>query len=127
MRVSTLGVSTPPTNGSDIPNTQPTASGSTHLTSSGVDSFEVLSQLGIPTHMADCNDRGLLVAYQNYKAYLDVCHIYEVKVADGSWNGGKLTGVDLIKLFILKLFWHSLLRFLYFCLITQYVYLLMLL
>ena len=57
--------------------------------------------------MADCNDQGLVVAYEKYKAYLKACHVYEEKVADGSWNGGKLTGADLIQLFVLKLFWHS--------------------
>jgi hypothetical protein len=28
-------------------------------------------------------------------------------VADGSWNGNKLTGADLIQLFVSKSFWHS--------------------
>ena len=57
--------------------------------------------------MADRNDHGLLVAYEKYKAYLEACRVYEGKVADGSWNGRKLTGVDLIQLFISKSFWHS--------------------
>ena len=76
---------------------------------SGEDSFAagILSQLGIPIHMADHNDRGLLVAYEKYKAYLEACCVYEEKVADGSWTSCKLTGVDLIQLFISKSFWHS--------------------
>ena len=57
--------------------------------------------------MADCNDRGLHVAYEKYKAYLNACRVYEGKVADGSWSGQKLTGVDLIQLFVSKSFWHS--------------------
>ena len=75
----------------------------------GVDSFaaEILSQLGIPSHMADRNDRGLHVAYEKYKAYLEACHVYERKVAEGSWTGGKLTAADLIQLFVSKSFWHS--------------------
>jgi hypothetical protein len=67
----------------------------------------ILSQLGIATHMADRNDRGLLVAYEKYKAHLEACRVYEGKVADGSWTGGKLTNVDLIQLFVSKSFWHS--------------------
>ena len=50
---------------------------------------------------------GLHVAYEKYKAYLDACRTYERKVADGSWSGGKLTGSDLIQLFVSKSFWHS--------------------
>ena len=81
----------------------------THSAPSGMDSFAagILSQLGISIHMADHNDRGLLVAYEKYKAYLDACHVYQAKVADGSWVGGKLSGVDLIQLFVSKSFWHS--------------------
>src|ERR1700678_56119 len=81
----------------------------THPTPSGDDSFAagILSQLDIPIHMADRNDRGLHVAYEKYKAYLEACRAYERKVADGSWTGGKLTGADLIQLFVSKFFWHS--------------------
>ena len=81
----------------------------TRSTPSGDDSFAagILSQLGIPSHMADHNDRGLHVAYEKYKAYLEACRVYERKVAEGSWTGGKLTGADLIQLFVSKSFWHS--------------------
>jgi hypothetical protein len=78
-------------------------------TPSGGNSFAagILSRLGLPIHMADRNDRGLHVAYEKYKAYLEACHVYEREVADGSWTGGKLTGADLIQLFVSKSFWHS--------------------
>jgi len=81
----------------------------THPTPSGEDSFAagVLSQLGIPAHMADRDDRGLHVSYEKYKAYLEACRVYERKVADGVWTGRKLTGTDLIQLFVSKSFWHS--------------------
>ena len=81
----------------------------THPTPAVADSFKagVLSQLGISAHMADRGERGLHVAYEKYKAYLDACREYERKVADGSWSGGKLTGVDLIELFVSKSYWHS--------------------
>lgn len=103
---STSGFSTrmsTPALGSDIPIPV------TLPTPSGEDSFAagILSQLGIPAHMADRDDRGLHVAYEKYKAYLEACRAYEKKVADGSWTGRKLTGVDLIQLFISKSFWHS--------------------
>ena len=93
----------PPTPASEVP-----ALGA-HPPPAGADSFAagILSQLGIPAHMADRNDRGLHVAYEKYKAYLDACREYERKVADGSWSGQKLTGVDLIQLFVSKSFWHS--------------------
>ena len=89
--------------GTDIPTSV------TRPTPSGEDSFAagILSQLGISVHMADRNDRGLHVAYEKYKAYLNACQVYEGKVADGSWSGQKLTGVDLIQLFVSKSFWHS--------------------
>ena len=99
------GLSTrPPTpGGSDI-----TAS-IAHPTPAGVESFAagILSQLGLLSHMADHNDRGLHVAYEKYKTYLEACRVYERKVADGTWTGGKLTGSDLIQLFVSKSFWHS--------------------
>jgi hypothetical protein len=78
-------------------------------TPSGEDSFAagILTRLGIPIHMADRNDRGLHVAYEKYKAYLEACSAYEREVANGSWTGGKLTGADLIQLFVSKSFWHS--------------------
>ena len=103
---STSGFSThmsTPVLGSDIPIPV------THPTPSGEDSFAagILSQLGIPAHMADRDDRGLHVAYEKYKAYPEACRAYKKKVADGSWTGCKLTGVDLIQLFISKSFWHS--------------------
>ena len=68
---------------------------------------EVLSQLGIPTHLADRTDQGLYVAYEKYKAYLEACQVYERQLADGSWIGSKLTAMDLIQLFVSKSFWHS--------------------
>jgi hypothetical protein len=76
---------------------------------SALDSFksEALSQLGIPTHLADRTDRGLHVAYEKYKAHLEACNVYERKLADGSWIGNKLTAMDLIQLFVSKSFWHS--------------------
>src|ERR1700679_888711 len=103
---STSGFSTrfsTPALGSDIP--VPI----TRSTTSGDDSFAagILSQLGIPIHMADRHDRGLHVAYKKYKAYLEACRVYDGKVADGSWTGGKLTGSDLKQLFVSKSYWHS--------------------
>jgi hypothetical protein len=81
----------------------------TRPTPSGADSFAagILSKLGIPAHMADRNERGLHIAYEKYKAYLNACRAYEREVADGSWTGSKLSGADLIQLFVSKLFWHS--------------------
>ena len=46
---------------------------------------EILSQLGIPSHLADRTDRGLVVAYQKYKAQLQASQTYERMLADGSW------------------------------------------
>ena len=76
---------------------------------SGSDSFEsgILSQLGIPTHLADRSDHGLRIAYEKYKAYLEACRVYQEKVVDGSWTGHKLSGTDLIQLFVSRSFWHS--------------------
>lgn len=103
---STSGVSTrlsTPAIGADIPVHV------IHPTPSGEESFAagVLSQLGIPAHMADRDDRGLHVSYEKYKAYLEACRVYERKVADGVWTGRKLTGTDLIQLFVSKSFFHS--------------------
>ena len=98
----TTRLSTPAT-ASETPASHPETS------ASGLESFklEVLSQLGIPTHLADRTDRGLHVAYEKYKAHLEACHVYERKLADGSWIGSKLTAMDLIQLFVSKSFWHS--------------------
>ena len=63
--------------------------------------------LHIPTHLADCADHGLHVAYEKHKAHLEACQTYEKMIADGTWAGKKLTLVDLIELFVLKSYWHS--------------------
>ena len=54
-------------------------------TPSGEDSFAagILTRLGIPIHMADRNDRGLHVAYEKYKAYLEACCAYERELDRG--------------------------------------------
>lgn len=97
-----------PTPAGDVPAGDVPAS-DTRSSLAGGDSFAagILSQLGISAHMADRNDRGLHVAYEKYKAYLEACREYERKVADGSWSGRKLTGTDLIELFVSKSFMHS--------------------
>ena len=38
---------------------------------------EILSQLGIPVHLADRTDCGLVIAYQKYKAQLQASQAYE--------------------------------------------------
>lgn len=98
----TTCVSTPATH-SDTP------APSDLITTAGLDPLkeQILSQLGIAFHLADRSDHSLHIAYQKYKAYLEACHTYEMKVADGSWTGNKLTAVDLIQLFVSKSFWHS--------------------
>lgn len=68
---------------------------------------EILAQLGIPSHLADRTDRGLVIAYQKYKAHLQASQTYERMLADGSWMGDKLSAVDMIQLFVSKSFWHS--------------------
>ena len=95
-------VSTPATH-SDTP------APSDSITTASLNLFkeQILSQLGIAFHLANCSDHSLHIAYQKYKAYLEACHTYEMKVADGSWIGNKLTAVDLIQLFVSKSFWHS--------------------
>ena len=69
---------------------------------------QILIQLGIPPELADrSNDGGLRLAYQKYKAYLQACKTYEEKITDRSWDGDKLTGADIIQLFISKSYFHS--------------------
>jgi hypothetical protein len=57
--------------------------------------------------LADRSDGGLRVAYQKYKAYLQACKTYTEMAANQSWVGDKLTGTDLIQLFMSKSFFHS--------------------
>jgi hypothetical protein len=74
-----------------------------------LDSFkqETLSKLNISVHLADRSDGGLHLAYQKYKAYLEATQTYNRMVADGTWDGKKLTAVDLIELFVSKSYFHS--------------------
>ena len=67
----------------------------------------ILSQLGIPSHLGDHTDHGLIIAYQKYKAQLQASQTYERMLVDGSWVGAKLSAVDIIQLFVSKSFWHS--------------------
>lgn len=76
----------------------------------GLNAFkkEILIQLGIsPELSVRSNDGGLRPAYQKYKAYLQACKTYEEKIIDKSWVGNKLTGSDIIQLFISKSYFHS--------------------
>jgi hypothetical protein len=57
--------------------------------------------------MLDQADGGLRHAYEKYKAYLQACKTYGEMVADKSWVGDRLTGLDLIQLFLSKSFFHS--------------------
>jgi len=67
-----------------------------------------LTQLGISPGLADrSSDGGLRLAYQKYKAYLQACKTYDEKITDKSWVGNKLTGADIIQLFISKSYFHS--------------------
>ena len=45
------------------------------LAASGSDTFKenILTQLGISIHLADCTDCGLHVVYEKYKAHLGTC------------------------------------------------------
>jgi len=105
----TTHVSTPATHVSTPATYSNTLAPSDSITTSSLDPFkeQILSQLGIVFHLADHCDHSLHIAYQKYKAYLEACHTYEMKVANGSWIGNKLTAVDLIQLFFSKSFWHS--------------------
>ena len=67
----------------------------------------ILTLLGISTHLCDRSDHSLHFLYQKYKAYLEATQTYQRMVADGSWTGNKLSGVDFFELFVSKSFWHS--------------------
>ena len=50
---------------------------------------------------------GLHHAYKKYKAYLEASHTYNLMVADGTWEGHKLSKVDLIQLSMSRSFYYS--------------------
>ena len=68
---------------------------------------EILIQLGISPGLCERADGGVRHAYQKYKAYLEACKTYAELMADSSWVGDRLTGADLIQLFVSKSFFHS--------------------
>jgi hypothetical protein len=74
----------------------------------GLNAFkkDILIQLGISPQLTD-KDRGLRHAYEKYRAYLQACKTYDEKIANKTWVGSKLTGADLIQLFISKSYFHS--------------------
>lgn len=63
--------------------------------------------LGLPIHLADRKNTGLLVAYEKYKAHLQASQTYEHMQADGTWTERRLSSVDLIELFAAKSYFHS--------------------
>lgn len=67
----------------------------------------ILAQLGIASHLADRTDKGPQIAYQKYCALLEARQTYHRMLTGGSWPGPKLTGKDLIELFVSKSFYHS--------------------
>lgn len=68
---------------------------------------EILIQLGISPDLYDRTEGGLHHAYEKYKAYLQACKTYGEMTADKSWVGDRLTGADIIQLFVSKSFFHS--------------------
>jgi len=66
-----------------------------------------LIQLGVSPDLSDRTDGGLHQAYEKYKAYLQACKTYGEMISNKSWVGDKLTGADIIQLFISKSFFHS--------------------
>ena len=63
----------------------------------------ILDQLNVSAALADNTEDiqlGLHCAYKKYKAYLEASSTYDLMVADGTWEGCKLSKVDLIQLFM---------------------------
>jgi hypothetical protein len=75
----------------------------------GLNSFkmDILIQLGVAPDLSDRCDGGLHQAYEKYKAYLQACKTYGEMISNKTWVGDKLTGADLIQLFISKSYFHS--------------------
>jgi len=75
----------------------------------GLNSFkkEILIQLGVSPDLSDRSDGGLRQAYEKYKAYLQASKTYGEMMSNKSWVGDKLTGADIIQLFVSKSFFHS--------------------
>ena len=67
----------------------------------------ILIQLGVSPDLSDRSDGGLCQAYEKYKAYLQASKTYGEMMSNKSWVGDKLTGADIIQLFISKSFFHS--------------------
>jgi len=63
--------------------------------------------LGIPSHLSNHADRNLHFAYQKYKAYIQACQTLSKRISDGTWPGKKLSGTDLIEIFLSKSMWFS--------------------
>ena len=64
-------------------------------------------QLGVSPELSDRTEGGLRHAYEKYMAYLQACKTYGEMMANKSWVGEKLTGADLIELFVSKSYFHS--------------------
>ena len=75
----------------------------------GLNSFkkQILIQLGVSPDLSDRPDGSLRQAYEKYKAYLQACKTYGEMISNKSWVGDKLTGTDIIQLFVSKSFFHS--------------------
>ena len=69
--------------------------------------MEILDQLGLSPELCNRTDGGLRHAYEKYKAYLQACKNYGEMTANKSWVGDRLTGADIIQLFISKSYFHS--------------------
>ena len=68
---------------------------------------QILIQLGVSPDLSDRTDGGICQAYEKYKAYLQACKAYGEMISNKSWVGDKLTGADIIQLFVSKSFFHS--------------------
>ena len=76
---------------------------------SNVNSYkaELISLLGIPSHLTGSGDVLLQIAYQKYNAFLVACQTLDQMLANNSWMIKRPTQTDLIELFVSKSFYHS--------------------
>ena len=68
---------------------------------------QLLTLLGIPSHLTNRADRNLHFAYQKYQAYIQACQTLLKRVSEGTWPGKKPSSTELIELFVSKSMWFS--------------------
>lgn len=92
-----------------VPPSVPSTSNTKFSTPAPVPSYkdELIALLSISPSLTERKEKGIRIAFQKYKAYIEASQTVDRMVTEGNWPGKKPSSTDLIEIFVSKSVWHS--------------------